>query len=272
MDGPRPHEGARAEQGGIRVTDAQPHIDALLQEDRVFPPPPRFAEEAVVSDPAIYERAAEDPEAFWAEQAGRLEWSRPWDTVMEWTPPFVKWFVGGTLNASVNCLDRHVTSGGGEKVAYHWEGEPGDTRTVAYRELLDEVCRLANGLKSLGIGKGDRVNIYLGMVPELPIAMLACARIGAPHSVVFGGFSSDSLRDRINDAEAKLLITGDGSWRRGSVIPLKESADAAVAETPSIEKVIVLRRTEQEIPWTDGRDLWWHDLVPSQPAECPCEP
>ena len=250
------------------MTDAQPHIDALLQEKRVFPPPSGFAEGAVVSDPAIYERAAEDPEAFWAEQAGRLEWSRPWDTVMEWTPPFVKWFVGGTLNASVNCLDRHVASGGGEKVAYHWEGEPGDTRTLTYRELLDEVCRLANGLRSLGVRKGDRVNIYLGMVPELPIAMLACARIGAPHSVVFGGFSADSLRDRINDAEAKVLITADGAWRRGQVVPLKANADEAVADCPSIEHVITLRRCENEHAFTPGRDIWYHDLVGEQSTEC----
>ncbi|HEX6581679.1 MAG TPA: acetate--CoA ligase [Actinomycetota bacterium] len=250
------------------MTDAQPHIDALLQEERVFPPPSRFAEGAVVSDPAIYERAAEDPEAFWSEQAGRLEWSRPWDTVMEWAPPFVKWFVGGTLNASVNCLDRHVASGGGEKVAYHWEGEPGDTRTLTYRQLLDEVCRLANGLRSLGVRTGDRVNIYLGMVPELPIAMLACARIGAPHSVVFGGFSADSLRDRINDAEAKVLITADGAWRRGQIVPLKANADEAVADCPSIEHVITLRRCENEHAFTPGRDIWYHELIGEQSTEC----
>ena len=190
---------------------------------------------------------------------------------MEWTPPFVKWFVGGTLNASVNCLDRHVAAGGGDKVAYHWEGEPGDTRTITYRDLLEEVCRLANGLRSLGVQKGDRVNIYLGMVPELPIAMLACARIGAPHSVVFGGFSADSLRDRINDAEAKVLITADGAWRRGQVVPLKANADEAVAECPSIEHVITLRRCENEHAFTPGRDVWYHDLVGDQPTECPPE-
>jgi acetyl-CoA synthetase len=200
-------------EGGQQVSEPQQHIEALLEEKRVFPPSPSFAEQAVISDPTIYERAAQDPESFWAEQAERLDWTRRWDAVMEWTPPFVKWFVGGTLNASVNCLDRHVEAGGGDKVAYHWEGEPGDRRTITYRELLDEVSRLANGLRSLGVRKGDRVNIYLGMVPELPIAMLACARIGAPHSVVFGGFSADSLRDRINDAEAKVLITADGGWR-----------------------------------------------------------
>ena len=168
----------------------------------------------------------------------------------------------------MNCLDRHVASGGGEKVAYHWEGEPGDTRTITYRQLLDEVCRLANGLRSLGVRKGDRVNIYLGMVPELPIAMLACARIGAPHSVVFGGFSADSLRDRINDAEAKVLITADGAWRRGQVVPLKANADEAVADCPSIEHVITLRRCENEHAFTPGRDVWYHDLVGEQSTEC----
>jgi acetyl-CoA synthetase len=168
----------------------------------------------------------------------------------------------------VNCLDRHVEAGGGDKVAYHWEGEPGDTRTITYRDLLDEVCRLANGLRSLGVRKGDRVNIYLGMVPELPIAMLACARIGAPHSVVFGGFSADSLRDRINDAEAKVLITADGAWRRGQVVPLKANADEAVRECPSIEHVITLRRCENEHAFTEGRDIWYHDLVADQPTEC----
>ena len=250
------------------MSEPQQHIDALLEEKRVFPPPPSFVEKAVISDPAIYARAAEDPEAFWAEQAERLDWNRRWDTVMEWTPPFVKWFVGGTLNASVNCLDRHVEAGGGDKVAYHWEGEPGDTRTITYRELLDDVSRLANGLRSLGVGKGDRVNIYLGMVPELPIAMLACARIGAPHSVVFGGFSADSLRDRINDAEAKVLITADGAWRRGQVVPLKANADEAVKECPSIEHVITLRRCENDHGFTEGRDIWYHDLVADQPTEC----
>jgi acetyl-CoA synthetase len=249
------------------VSDPQ-HIDALLEEDRIFPPPPRFAEDAVVADDSVYEQAASDPEAFWAEEADRLEWSRPWDTVMEWTPPLVKWFVGGTLNASVNCLDRHVRAGGGDKVAYYWEGEPGDARTITYAQLLEEVCRLANGLRSLGVRKGDRVNIYLGMVPELPIAMLACARIGAPHSVVFGGFSADSLRDRINDAEAKVLITADGAWRRGQVVPLKANADEALAECPTIEHVVTLRRCGNEHDFTTGRDVWYHDLVADQPTEC----
>jgi acetyl-CoA synthetase len=255
------------EQEGPGVSETA-NIDALLEEVRTFPPPPGFAGEAVVSDPAIYERAASDPEGFWADQADRLEWSRRWDSVMEWTPPFVKWFVGGTLNASVNCLDRHVRDGGGDKVAFHWEGEPGDTRTITYAGLLEEVCRLANGLRSLGVRKGDRVNIYLGMVPELPIAMLACARIGAPHSVVFGGFSADSLRDRINDAEAKVLITADGAWRRGQVVPLKANADEALQECPSIEHVVTLRRCGNEHDFTPERDVWYHDLVADQSTEC----
>src|SRR6266550_7866831 len=261
---PRTPEG-----GSTDVSEPQRNIDALLSEQRTFPPPQAFRDHAVVGDPAVYETAAADHEAFWAEQAGRLAWSRPWDSVMERDAPWVTWFKGGRLNASVNCLDRHIEAGGGEKVAFLWEGEPGDARTITYDELLEEVCRLANALRALGIRKGDRVNIYLGMVPELPIAMLACARIGAPHSVVFGGFSAEALRDRINDAEAKVLITADGAWRRGQVVPLKQAADAAVAECPSIEKVLVLRRTGQaDVPMTDGRDVWWHDVVPAQSTAC----
>ncbi|MGH2721078.1 MAG: AMP-binding protein, partial [Actinomycetota bacterium] len=194
----------------------QPVIEGLLAEGRVFEPPEAFRARAVVADPGIRERAHDDYEGFWAEEAARLDWSRPWDRVLEWDPPWVKWFVGGRLNASVNCIDRHVAAGGGDKIAYYWEGEPGDRRVVTYSGLLADVCQLANGLRSLGVGRGDRVAIYLGMVPELPVAMLACARIGAPHSVVFGGFSADALSDRINDAEAKVLITADGGWRRGA--------------------------------------------------------
>jgi len=252
--------------------DASRDIEALLSEDRVFEPPPGFRERAVVGDPAIFDRANADHQAFWVEQAERLTWSRPWDTVMEWNPPWVTWFAGGQLNASVNCLDRHVEAGGGDKVAFYWEGEPGDTRVITYRDLLEEVSRLANALRGLGVGKGDRVNIYLGMVPELPIAMLACARIGAPHSVVFGGFSAEALRDRINDAEAKVLITADGAWRRGTVVPLKDNADAAVAECPSIEHVITVRRCGNEHAFTEGRDHWYHELVADQSTECPPEP
>jgi acetyl-CoA synthetase len=191
---------------------------------------------------------------------------------MEWNPPWVTWFAGGQLNASANCLDRHVEAGGGEKVAFYWEGEPGDTRVLTYRDLLDEVSKLANALRSLGVRKGDRVNIYLGMVPELPIAMLACARIGAPHSVVFGGFSAEALRDRINDAEAKVLITADGAWRRGSVVPLKDNADAAVAECPTIEHVITVRRCGNEHAFMEGRDHWYHELVGDQSTDCSPEP
>jgi acetyl-CoA synthetase len=250
------------------VSDVQANIDALLQEHRVFAPPTDFAERAIVSDPSIYERADADPEAFWAEQAERLSWSRRWDTVMDWNPPWVTWFAGGTLNASYNCLDRHVEAGGGGKVAYFWEGEPGEERTVTYAELLEEVCRFANALRSIGVRKGDRVNIYLGMVPELPVAMLACARIGAPHSVVFGGFSAESLKDRINDAEAKVLITADGSYRRGQVVPLKQNAEEALRDCPTIEHVITVKRTGGEHPFTPGRDLWYHELIEDQPTTC----
>jgi acetyl-CoA synthetase len=250
------------------MSDIEQNIEALLSEERVFPPPADFAERAIVNDPELYARANADFEAFWAEQAERLTWFSHWDSVMEWEPPLVRWFSGGTLNASYNCLDRHVEAGGGDKVAYHWEGEPGDTRTITYSDLYEEVCRLANGLRSLGVAKGDRVNIYLGMVPELPIAMLACARIGAAHSVVFGGFSAEALRDRINDAEAKVLITADGAWRRGTVVPLKDNADDAVAQCPTIEHVVTVRRCENEHSFQAGRDVWYHELVAEQATEC----
>ncbi len=247
-------------------------IDALLSENRVFEPSPDFRSRALWNDPSIYERAAKDPESFWGEQAASLSWLRRWDRVMEWNPPWVKWFPGGKLNAAYNCLDRHVEGGGGDKVAYYWEGEPGEERVLTYREVHEEVCRLANGLKSLGVKKGDRVAIYLGMVPELPIAMLACARLGAPHSVVFGGFAASALRDRINDAEAKLLITADGGYRRGQIVPLKQNAEEAIRECPSIEHVVTVRRTGGDHPFTAGRDLWYHDLIAGQAAECPPEP
>ncbi len=254
------------------MSDTEQNIEALLSELRVFEPPEAFVDRAIASDPEIYERAGADHEAFWAEQADRLTWFKRWDTVMDWNPPWVTWFDGGQLNASYNCLDRHVEAGGGDKVAFHWEGEPGDTRTITYGQLLDDVSRLANGLRSLGVGRGDRVNIYLGMVPELPIAMLACARIGAAHSVVFGGFSAESLRDRINDAEAKVLITADGAWRRGAIVPLKDNADEAVAECPSIEHVVTVRRCENEHAFTAGRDIWYHELVADQSTVCEAEP
>jgi len=253
------------------MAESSPAIENLFSEGRTFPPPDDFKADALVTDMSLHEQAAQDLEGFWAEQAERLRWTKPWDQVLEWDLPFAKWFVGGQLNVSDNCLDRHVDAGGGDKVAYHWEGEPGDTRTITYEQLRDEVARFANALKSIGVQRGDRVNIYMGMVPELPVAMLACARLGAAHSVVFGGFSADALRDRINDAEAKVLITQDEGWRAGKVVPLKKNADDAVSGTPTIEKVVVLRRTGNDVPWTDDRDVWWHDLVEGQSADCPPE-
>jgi acetyl-CoA synthetase len=251
-------------------------IDVLLREDRTFPPPPSFARAAHVNDPAIYDRAARDPETFWAEQARELEWFTPWSKVLEWDPPWAKWFVGGQLNASVNCLDRHVRTARRNKAALIWEGEPGDRRTLTYWDLYREVCKFANVLDRLGVRRGDRVAIYMPLIPETVIAMLACARIGAPHSVVFGGFSAESLRDRINDAQAKVLITADGGYRRGQVIPLKRNADRALEETPSIERVVVVERRptglgdESFAEMRPGRDLWWHELM--QHAEPTREP
>jgi acetyl-CoA synthetase len=246
------------------------HIDALLEELRVIDPPEEMRRNAIAGDPGIYARAEDDPEAFWAEEAGRLRWSRPWDQVMEWNPPWVKWFLGGKLNLSVNCLDVHVEAHP-DRVAYYWEGEPGDSRTITYRDLYEEVCRFANALKGMGIAKGDRVAMYLGMVPELPVAMLACARIGAPHSVVFGGFAAEALRDRINDAEAKVLVTGDGAWRRGATVALKANADLAAEQCPSIEKVVVVKRTGQDVAWNSERDVWYHEAVEGQDTTCPAE-
>ena len=250
-------------------------IEDYLAEHRSFPPPPGFAESALVADRSLYERAAADPEAFWAEQARQLAWFEPFEKVLEWNLPFAKWFTGGRLNVAYNCLDRHVEGGLGDRVAFHFEGEPGDTRTITYAELLDEVGRCANALRSLGVSRGDRVAIYMPMIPELPVAMLACARIGAPHSVVFGGFSADALRGRIEDASAKVLVTADGGWRRGQPVALKTNADAALASGGrSIEHVLVVRRLGDAAPdtsMTEGRDIWWHDLVPGQPAHCPPE-
>ena len=254
------------------MSDADQNIAALLSEERVFEPSEEFRSRAVVQDRAVYENAEADHESFWAEQADRLGWVKRWDTVMNWTPPWVRWFEGGQLNASYNCLDRHVEAGGGDKVAYYWEGEPGEERAITYRELLDEVSRFANALKELGVRRGDRVAIYLGMVPELPVAMLACTRIGAPHSVVFGGFSSESLRDRIIDAEANILITADGGYRRGAVVPLKANADEAIKECPTIQHVVTVRRTGGEHSFVEGRDLWYHDLIEDQSTVCEPEP
>ena len=243
-------------------------LDTLGSETRTFPPPAGFVAQANVSDPKIYERAEKDFEGFWAEQARSLTWRKPFATVLEWEPPYAKWFADGQLNVSENCLDRHVRAGKGAKVAYHWEGEPGDTRTLTYQDLLEETQRAANALKELGVKRGDRVAIYMPMIPELPVAMLACARIGAPFTVVFGGFSSEALAGRIGDSEAKLVITADGGYRKGNVVPLKKNADEAVARTSTVEKVLVVQRTKQQIAWTEGRDVWWHDIVPRQRAEC----
>jgi acetyl-CoA synthetase len=249
-----------------------PAIEAYYLEERTFPPPEGFVANALVKDRSLHTQADEDWEAFWAEQAKALDWFRPWDTVLEWELPFAKWFVGGQLNVSYNCIDRHVIAGRGDRVAFNWEGEPGDTRTITYAQLLEHVCRFANVLKSLGVKRGDRVAIYMPMVPELPVAMLACTRIGAAHSVVFGGFSADALRDRINDAEAKVLITADGGFRRGAPALLKPAADLALADTPSIEHVVVVCRTETDVPMVTGRDHWWHELMAGPDIESECEP
>jgi acetyl-CoA synthetase len=243
-------------------------IESLLSEDRSFPPPEQFRRQANVSSEDVYAEAARDPEAFWARQAENIDWFRPYERVLEWDPPYARWFTGGRLNISYNCLDRHVSAGGGEKVAYHWEAEAGETRTITYAELLDDVCRCANALREMGVRKGDRVAIYLPMIPELPVAMLACARIGAPHNVVFGGFSAESLADRINDSEARVLITADGGYRKGGITPLKKNADDALENAPGIERVLLVRRTGEDVPVVEGRDVWWHDAVPRQSAEC----
>ncbi|HMB81197.1 MAG TPA: acetate--CoA ligase, partial [Vicinamibacterales bacterium] len=251
---------------------SHPEIDDLLREDRTFAPPADFRANAVVRDDSIYAEAARDPEAFWAKLAGELEWSRPWDTVLDWQPPHAKWFVGGKINASVNCLDRHVRGPRRNKAALVWEGEPGDRRTLTYFDLYRQVSTFANVLKSLGVTKGDRVALYMPLIPELAIAMLACARIGAVHSVVFGGFSAESLRDRINDSACRLLVTADGGYRRGNMVALKKVADEAVEGTPSIEHVIVVERAGAKLPveMKAGRDLWYHELM--QGASYTCEP
>jgi acetyl-CoA synthetase len=244
----------------------------LLQESRTFPPPADFHARAAERDERLYAEGQRDPEAFWAKWAEELEWTRRWDRVLDWQPPHAKWFVGGRINASVNCLDRHVRGPRRNKAALIWEGEPGDRRTLTYFDLYRQVSAFANVLKSLGVQKGDRVAIYLPLIPELAIAMLACARIGAVHSVVFGGFSAESLRDRINDAEARLLVTADGGYRRGQIVPLKQVADEAIATTPSIEHVVVVQRGAGPIPvhMKEGRDHWYHLLM--QDARFNCDP
>ena len=254
------------------ATDS-PNISDLLWEQRKFPPSAAFQTNALVSEAHLYDVAREDYEAFWATQATEtVTWNKPWNTICEWKSPYSKWFIGGELNVAYNCLDRHVEAGNGSKVAIHWEGEPGDTRTLTYAWLLDEVQKFSNVLKGLGVQKGDRVNIYLPMIPEAVVAMLACARIGAAHSVVFGGFSSQALADRINDAEAKVLITADGGYRRGEVFPLKPQADEAVSSTPTIEHVVVVKRGGNDVTMHEGRDHWYHDLMAVAEPVCVAEP
>ncbi len=245
-------------------------IDSILQERRVFPPPPAFASRARVKDMAGYEalarRAAEDPDGFWAEIARELHWQKPWDRVLEWNLPDARWFAGATTNLAWNCLDRHLGGPRRDKPALLWEGEPGDQRQLTYAELHAEVCRAANALAGLGVAAGDRVAIYMPLIPETVVAMLACARVGATHSVVFGGFSAEALHDRIVDAGARLVITADGGWRRGAIVPLKDNVDRAIAGT-AVERVLVVRRTGNPVPWQEGRDLWWEDTVPVASAE-----
>ena len=254
------------------ATDS-PNISDLLWEQRKFPPSQSFQSGALVVGTELYDTASQDYEAFWAQQASEVvSWSKPWSSICEWESPYSKWFIGGELNVAYNCLDRHVEAGKGSKVAIHWEGEPGDTRTLTYAWLLDEVQKFSNALKSLGVQKGDRVNIYLPMIPEAVVAMLACARIGAAHSVVFGGFSSQALADRINDAEAKVLITADGGYRRGEVFPLKPQADEAVKLTPSIEHVVVVKRGGNDVTMHEGRDHWYHELMDVADPVCVAEP
>lgn len=258
---------------------SQPTIESILQEQRLFSPPTDLAAQAEIKSLAEYEQlyaqAEADPQAFWAELAEKeLDWFEKWDTVLDWQPPFAKWFVGGKLNITYNCLDRHLKTWRRNKAALIWEGEPGDSRTLTYAQLHREVCQAANVLKQLGVSKGDRVGIYMPMVPEAAIAMLACARIGAPHTVVFGGFSAEALKDRLNDAEAKLVITADGGFRKDKVVPLKAAVDQALANNgaPSVQNVLVVQRTKADITMENGRDHWWHELIATASADCPPEP
>jgi acetyl-CoA synthetase len=255
------------------VASDQPAIETILLEERRYPPPEDFAAQAN-AQPDIYER---DFEEFWESEAhGRVTWFEPFDRLLAWEPPYAKWYLGGKLNVCFNCVDRHVESGNGDNVAYYWEGEPQDERReLTFSDLQREVVRFANGLKKLGVKKGTPVAIYMGMIPELPIAMLACTRLGAPHTVVFGGFSAEALSGRIDDMGCEVLITQDEGWRNGGKVPLKQNADAAIGESPSIKSSVVFRRTGEGPAMQEGRDVWWHELVdgePDDPASCPCEP
>src|SRR5438093_6964401 len=258
------------------MSEPQADITSVLKEERTFPPSESFSKQAHIKSLAEYEKiyreAEADPEKFWAGIAEELDWFKKWDRVLEWNYPSAKWFVGGQINISYNCLDRHLKTWRKNKAAIIWEGEPGDSRTLTYQELHREVCRFANALKKLGIAKGDRVCIYLPMIPEAVIAMLACARIGATHSVVFGGFSAEALRDRLNDAEASVVVTADGGYRRGAIVPLKANVDEALTAVPTVQHVVVVRRTGETIAMKAGRDRWWHELVDAASADCPAVP
>ncbi|MQA06136.1 MAG: acetate--CoA ligase [Streptosporangiales bacterium] len=253
--------GRRRRREGAAVSSEA--LSNLMHEERRFAPPAELAANANVGED-VYAKASADREAWWAEQAEGLTWTQRWNTVLEWNAPFAKWFVGGKLNAAYNCVDRHVEAGNGDRVAYYWEGEPGDKRTITYADLHREVCQAANALLELGVQTGDRVAIYLPMIPETVVAMLACARIGAPHTVVFGGFSAEALSSRIQDCDARVVITADGGYRRGAPSALKPNVDAALESCPDVRNVLVVRRTEQDVAWTEGRDLWWHAVVAKQ--------
>ena len=251
------------------------NIESLQHEERVFPPPPSFSAQAHVKSmeelESLRAEATADPESFWARMAEELHWFKKWDKVLQWEPPHAQWFLGGELNISYNCLDRHLSTWRRNKAALIWEGEPGDQRTLTYQQLHAEVCKFANVLKRAGVGKGDRVALYMPLIPELAISMLACARIGATHSVIFGGFSSAALIDRINDASCKLVVTADGGWRRGNEVKLKSAVDEALKETPSVKTCIVVRRTAVPVHMEAGRDYWWHELMETVDANCPAE-
>src|SRR5215203_4056136 len=257
------------------MSTVTPNIESVLQEERVFPPPESFSKQAHIKSAAELDKlraeADADPESFWARMAEELHWFKKWDTVLKWDPPHAEWFGGGKINISYNCLDRHLTTWRRNKAALIWEGEPGETRTFTYQQLHTEVCKFANVLKHANIQRGDRVALYMPLIPELAIAMLACARIGATHSVVFGGFSAEALRERMNDAEAKVVVTANVGYRRGGEVPLKQNVDDALVNCPSVEHVVVVRRNNSETAIVDGRDRWWHELMDGASADCPAE-
>ncbi|MGC1299143.1 MAG: AMP-binding protein, partial [Alloacidobacterium sp.] len=259
----------------LTTTSPDPNLDSVLRENRVFPPPAEFAAKARIKSLAEYEqmyrRSVDDPESFWAEAARELYWFKPWEKVLEWNLPWAKWFVGGRINLSYNCVDRHALGGKRDKVASLWEGEPGEVRRLTFRDLHTEVQRVANSLKGLGIRKGDRVAVYMGMTPELAIAILACARIGAVHSVIFGGFAAQAIVDRVNDAECVAILTQDTSYRRGSEVKLKATVDEAVSKCPTVKNVVVYRRSGSPVKMQAGRDHWWHDLTAKAAPDCPAE-